>query len=343
MTKYKMLVLTDHSTHSQENSLYAILRALNVHHRCDYIDVASRGNTLNDGFFNSMFDTRPFVTRVTPDFAYQEDHHYFLNGLRRTTLKEYDVIYLRLPHPTPAEFWPFLRTHFPEARIFNRPSGVERSSSKAFLLEVPSLCPPIKLCKTAEDILEFKSRFPIVLKPLRGYGGKGIVKIDGDRAWMGTEEIELENFLNSLIDDPEEYLAMKYLKNVNKGDKRVVVINGNIFGASLRLPAEDSWLCNNSQGGSSVATQVEPEEKVMAMRLASVLSKMGVMFFGFDTLVDDNGKRVLSEVNTMSIGGVMQIDRASEEPLLEKAAGWIWSYVAGIGQKKTSDNGKVNT
>ena len=344
MKRIKMLVLTDHSTHSKENSLYALLRALKAHRSCEYIDVASRGNEINDGFFHSLFDTRPFVTRVTEDFAYHEDGRCFLDGLRRTTLKEYDVIFLRLPHPTPVEFWSFLRTHFPERRIFNRPSGIERSSSKAFLLEVSSLCPPIKLCKTPEDILEFKSRFPIVLKPLRGYGGSGIIKIEGDQAWMGNQEIDLDNFLNTLKDGSEEYLAMKYLKNVDQGDKRIVVINGKTFGASLRLPADGSWLCNSAKGGRSVATTVEPEEKVIGMRLASVLSKMGVMFFGFDTLVDDNGKRVLSEVNTMSIGGLKQIDNASDEPLLMKAAGWVWDYAAGVIEQKTIEtNGKVSS
>lgn len=327
MNKFKLLVLTDHSTHSKENSLYALLKALAAHPACEHIDVASRGNTMNAGFFYSFFDTRPFVNRVGADFAYSTDGRCFSENLRRTTLREYDVIYTRLPHPTPDDFWPFLRTHFPESRIFNRPSGIERSSSKGFLLEVPELCPPIKLCQTPEDILEFKAQFPIVLKPLRGYGGVGIMKIDGDRAWIGTEEINLEAFLESLRTNPREYLGMKYLKNVKQGDKRVVVINGHIYGAALRLPSADSWLCNNSQGGSSIVAKADAEEIFIAKQLSTVLSKMGVIFFGFDTLVDDNGKRVLSEINTMSIGGIVQIDQASEEPLLEKAANWIWDYV----------------
>lgn len=334
MMKFKMLVLTDHRSHSKENSFYALVKALDEHPDCDFIDVASRGNEINAGFFYSFYDTRPFVNRINSDFNFHDDGRCFTQSLRRASLREYDVIFLRLPHPTPADFWPFLRTNFPESRIFNRPSGVELSSSKEFLLEVPELCPPIKLCQTPEDIIEFKAQFPIVLKPLRGYGGTGIIKIDGDRAWAEKEEINLDSFLEALRTNPQEYLGMKYLKNVSQGDKRVVVIAGKIFGASLRLPAEGSWLCNNSQGGTSVITKVDEEEKMIAKRLDAVLSGMGVIFFGFDTLVDDHGKRVLSEINTMSIGGIKQIDQESDEPLLEKASDWIWTYVKNIIYEK---------
>lgn len=327
MKKFKLLVLTDHSTHSKENSLYALMKALREHPACELIDVASRGNSINAGFFHSFYDNRPFVSRVTDNFTYHNDGRCFKQDLKRISLREYDAIFLRLPHPTPKDFWPFLRTNFPENHIFNRPSGVEYSSSKAFLLEVPELCPPIELCRTPEDILAFKSQFPIVLKPLRGYGGEGIIKIDGEEVWLGMEKIDFNAFLDSLSANPQEYLGMKYLKNVHQGDKRVVVINGHIYGASLRLPATNSWLCNNSQGGSSGVAKADSEEIYIAQRLHAVLSELGVIFFGFDTLVDDDGKRVLSEVNTMSIGGIMQIDRESNEPLLEKAAGWIWDYI----------------
>ena len=112
---------------------------------------------------------------------------------------------------------------------------------------------------------------------------------------------------------------MKYLKNVKQGDKRIVVVNGEILGASLRLPAENSWLCNVAMGGSSNVAQVEKEEEEIIQLINPTLSDKGIVMYGVDTLVSDDGKRVLSEINTTSIGGLPQIAAMNNLPLVEQA------------------------
>ena len=114
---------------------------------------------------------------------------------------------------------------------------------------------------------------------------------------------------------------------MEQGDKRIIVVNGNILGASLRLPPADSWICNVSLGGTSSITDVSQEEYHIVETIDPILSKMGIVMYGVDTLVGDDNKRVLSEINTTSIGGLPQIARLKNEPLVEKAINLILAYV----------------
>jgi len=328
MIKFRMLVLTDHAAHTSENSVYSLLHELRKHPRCQQIDVASRAVPKNALFFEHCLQRSLYVAPVDEGFRFRPDGASFKTRLRTASLREYDVILLRIPPPVPDKFWDFLTRIYPENQIINRPSGLRETSSKHFLLRVADLCPPIRICKTAEDILEFKSLFPIVLKPPKNYGGNGIVKVDGDRVWTGSSSIPLAQFLEQFKANPVEYLGMKFLRNVvDQGDKRIVIANRQILGASIRLPAKGSWMCNVAQGGSAIPAEPDSDERAIAARLIPMLYDMGVVFFGFDTLVDDEGRRTLSEINTLSVGGLLQIAQFTGRPIVKEAADLLWEYV----------------
>ena len=124
---------------------------------------------------------------------------------------------------------------------------------------------------------------------------------------------------------------MEYLPGVKHGDKRVLVVNGKIMGASLRIPPDGSWMCNVSLGGHSVYADVEPEEKEMAKILIEKLAKRGICIFGFDTLIGKEGKRVLSEVNVLSIGGIVPMEKESGRPVVQMTADGIVDWMLGAG------------
>jgi glutathione synthase len=327
MNNFKMLVLTDHSKHNKENSIYALLKELKDHFFCKHIDVASRGNAENNAFFNNLSNNKISVSRVNDQFGFREDGSCFTKNLMLAKLSDYDVILMRLPHPVRNDFLRFLKNSFPEKAIINRPSGIVETSNKTFILNFPEFIPPSRLINSIQDIEAFKSQYPIVLKPLRSYGGKGIVKIDNETVWEGEDEISFSDFKTKLKGRSIEYLGMKYLKNVHAGDKRIIVCNKKILGASLRLPARNSWLCNVAQGGSSHMTNPNSEEKAMAYRLNEVLFEKGIILFGFDTLLGDEGVRKLSEINTLSIGGLPQTGILSQKPVVKTAASLIWEYI----------------
>ena len=327
MRKYNMLVLTDHSVHKGDNSIYALLRELRADPSCAGLDVASKGVALNKPFFEGRQTDRLFAVSVDPSFAFTPGGEAFSRQLREVTPGQYDVLFLRIPPPVEPTFWEFLSGIYPPERTINRPNGIYLTGAKSFLLRFPEVCPPMRLCRTADDIRAFAQQFPIVLKPMRSYGGRGIVRIEGEKAWLELQEINYQEFLRNLEAHPFDYLGMQFLRNVYLGDKRIIVVNGRIIGAALRFPPPGSWLCNAAQGGRAEASEPDEAELAIAERINPVLHSFGIIKYGFDTLVNDEGKRVLSEINTMSIGGLAPLEELSGKPVVRQAAQTIWQYV----------------
>lgn len=322
-----MLVITDHSKHTADNSLYPLCRALRTHPRCAYIDVASRTLEENQFFFKQRIVNKLVVSRIHEGFTFSDDGKSFKQHQRRVSLREYDAILLRLPPPADLPLLGFLTQQYPDRQIINRPSGLLRAGNKAFLLEVADLCPPMKLCHTLDDIQQFAQQFPIVLKPLDNYGGKGIMRLDGEQLWMGDQPKKMTDLAQLLESDPQPYLAMKFLPSVHLGDKRIVVVNREIMGAALRFPGHNSWLCNVAQGGRAELSEADPQELIIANTLSEVLMPLGVVIFGFDTLVNDDGVRVLSEINALSTGGLTKIAEYRGHNTIRRSAELIWDYV----------------
>lgn len=325
--KYTLLVLTDHSSQNKENSIFSLLGAMREHPYCQRIDVASRGWEVNSDFFSARDAGRLMATPVTEHFSYDPEGRHFSNGLKPVQLEDYDAIFLRLPPPLNNEFLNFLTSHFPDRKIINRPSGLVKTASKSFLLNFPEVCPEMKLCRNAEDIRLFSEKFAIVLKPLRNYGGKGIVKVQRGVVEVDGEEQSLDAFLEDFASSPEPYLAMKFLKNVGQGDKRIIVVNQQILGGVLRMPPPGAWLCNAAQGGQATGTELTPEEHHIARVIGPALQREGIAMYGFDTLTDDQGKRILSEINTLSIGGLPQMGALNNQPVVSRAASYLWQYI----------------
>lgn len=329
MMSYRILILTDHLAHSKENSIYSLASALRKHPQVQYLHVASRGNPANNKFFYDFTSTELEVFEVKKNINYQKSGKQFLVRNLHNNLRYYDVVLLRLPRPIPDRFFDYLAEQFNVNHIINHPKGIEEVGSKAFLLNFPTITPPAKLCLTVEEIKGFGAAFPIVLKPVESYGGQGIVKLENGIVYDKDQQFSLAEYLPMLEKQLAlgGYLAMKFLKNVSQGDKRIVVVNGEVIGASLRLPTKDSWLCNAAQGGSSHFAVADEDELEMVNIINDKVQSKGIVMYGMDTLVDDDGKRVLSELNTLSVGGIKQIAKLSKQPLVEKTATLIMKYI----------------
>ncbi len=327
MKKLKLLVLTDHTNHSIENSLYSFVKIVRKHKLCERVDVVSRGNIANHEFFSNHKVCLLKGSRVDDSFDFYPDGRCFFSDLQELLINDYDAVWLRLPPPLSNSFLSFLEKEFPEQLFINAPYGIKTAGSKEFLLKFKSLCPPIQKCVCIYDIERFKRRFPIVLKPFKAYGGQGIIKIDGDTVTDGELTYSFRKFIENHQDKKVEYLAVQYLENVDQGDKRIIVVGGKIMGASLRLPAKDSWICNVAMGGTAMHTEVDEADAHIVAEINPVLSEIGIFMYGIDTLVGNDGLRVLSEINVTSIGGLPQIARFLNKPLLEEASSLILQYI----------------
>ena len=328
MKKYRILCLTDHDKHSKENSLYAILSVMSQHSRCEEVIVASRSAKINSRFFEHSDFSIIYGLAVTAAFKFEVAKKDLHENTFVVDPNEFDIIFLRLPRPVSDEFLSSLELEFNTKCIINKPSGIITCSNKAVLLNFQDVCPPIKLCHSVKEIIEFSEHYDAVLKPLKEFGGRGIVRImnkvvsDDNQSWEVLEY--LKSIESTIIQDG--YLAMKYLENVSKGDKRLIVVGGEVLAASLRLPSGDSWLCNVAKGATSVASQADEDELRIIERINPYLNKHGILIYGADTLVDDNGQRTLSEINALSIGGFPQAEEQTGKPIIKITIDKIVDY-----------------
>ncbi len=329
MRKFKILVLTDHLTHNKENSVYDLCNALYEHPQVGQVHLASRSHPANRPFFFNEELSPLAVWIMKGHISYESGLQEFMNTRTFRAPRDYDLIWLRLPRPIPEGFFAFLERQLDPSSIINRPLGIAETGSKAFLLNFPELCPPMHIVRSTEEIIRLKGEYPIVLKPLESYGGRGILRIEEDRIYEGASESTFEQYLPTIDQQLSAggYLAMKYLKNVDQGDKRIIVANGQIVGAVLRIPPRGAWLCNAAQGGKAQAATADYHEQKIIRRLNEVLLPKGIAMYGIDTLVDDDGRRTLSEINTLSIGGVKQLAQLSRQPLVSRTAKLLMDYV----------------
>ena len=324
-----MIVLTDHTTHAMQESIYPLLKTMSMNTRCESINVVSRGNPNNDDFFYNYSSTEVYSVRVTNNFIYSLEGDQYIKNTQRNSINDFDILFLRLDMPVKNSFFKFLVNNYNENNIINNPSGIMYTGDKDFLLNFKSICPTMQLCKNIEDILLFKKYFPIVLKPIHSYGGKGMIKIDNDTLWYENVKHQFSDFLPELASNLNKYnyLAMEYLQRVSEGDKRIIIVNGKIMGATLRYPKDGSWICNLSMGGSSHFAEPDDDERRIAETISPKILQHGVVIYGFDTLVGNNGRRLLSEINTHNVGGLLEAELHSKKPIVQETSDLIWNYI----------------
>lgn len=331
LKKHRMLVITDHTLHKSGDSIYPLLRAMAKNPACSALEIASRGVPKNQAFFNDHIITPLTTFPINDNFAYQKNGAQFLQTNHQVFLQDFDIVFLRIGRPVSDLFLKFIAECCSKQLIINRPSAIAETGAKDFLINFPEICAPMKICSTIDEILEMYNKFPIVLKPLRSYAGHGMIRILSDTIWDGETKYSLhqnQSFLEAKIQEQGQYLAMKYLKNVSLGDKRIIVVNGQAVGATLRIPKEGSWLCSLAQGGISSFAEPDVTESKIVETISPILTKKGIVFFGFDTLVDDDGYRVLSEINTLNVGLLSEAELYSGQPVIQKSADLIWSYIS---------------
>lgn len=330
MIKYKVLVLTDHHTHGEGESIYELLKEMLGHQYCHDICISTRGDLRNEEFFSNYKSSVIYAKKIDHNFQYHNEGAWF-DDPKKVDVTDFDVLFLRLDRPLSDAQLNIVEFTFNEKLIINNPKGIINTGSKRFLLEFPDICPDMNICHTIEDVYKNLDKFSIVLKPLHGYGGAGLIKIDNKKVFF--EEIEYDyieglGVIEKLLLSNGAMLSMRYLSKVTNGDKRVVVVGGNVLGATLRLPANGSWLCNLKQGGKASYAEADQAEYEIAEVISPILRKHGVLIFGFDTLENDNGVRCLSEINTLNVGGFLQAQEFSQKPVIKNASQLIWEYIA---------------
>lgn len=238
------------------------------------------------------------VQRVQGDHFAREDFRSI------DLVKDVDVVLMRQDPPFDLSY--ITATHLLErlegqTLVVNDPASVRNAPEKVFVLDYAHFMPPTLIARRIEDVRDFHARHPgdLVMKPLHGNGGKAVVRIPADGSNLSAL---IELFDNAWV---EPHMFQPFLPEISEGDKRIVLVDGEIAGAINRRPGAGEFRSNLAQGGSAEATTLTAREEEICAAMGPELKARGLVFVGIDVI----GGKWLTEINVTSPTGIMAIDR----------------------------------
>ena len=219
-------------------------------------------------------------------------------------LAEVDAVVMRKDPPFDSEY--FYATHLlgqaerEGARVFNRASALRDHPEKLAILEFPQFIGPTLVTRDASDIRRFHAEHQdIILKPLDGMGGMGIFRV-------GPDALNLGSIIETLNRHGEQtVMVQRYLPEIIRGDKRILLIDGQPIPFALaRIPQGSEIRGNMAVGGKGVAQPLSPRDREIAEAIGPVLAARGLLLVGLDVIGD-----CVTEINVTSPTGFQEITK----------------------------------
>ena len=215
-------------------------------------------------------------------------------------LNSFDTVLMRQEPPFDMHYitYTHLLDHLDKkVRVINNPVSVRNAPEKLLVTHFADLMPKTIISKNFDEIKEFVSKLnKVVLKPLYGKGGEGIILLESNDKMFDKK---LENFL---LSEHEPIMAQEYLPIVKKGDKRIILINGEPVGCLNRIPAEGEFRSNLGVGGLPELSELSSRDIEICQRISKTLIDYDLYFVGIDVIGD-----FLTEINVTCPTGVRQI------------------------------------
>ncbi len=228
--------------------------------------------------------------------------HFSLNAMYEQDLAEVDVVLMRQDPPFDMSY--ITATHLlerihPETLVVNDPRSVRDAPEKIFVTDFLEFMPPTLITRDEIKIRQFKDKHKdIIVKPLYGNGGQGVFRLrEGDENLASIVEL-----FNGMM--PEPMIAQKYLSEVRAGDKRIILIDGEVAGAINRVPAKGETRSNMHVGGRPEDVDLTARDMEICTAMAPILRQRGLIFVGIDVIGD-----YLTEINVTSPTGICEIKR----------------------------------
>ena len=242
--------------------------------------------------------------------------HTLLGDQQEVDLAEFDVIWLRQDPPFDMHY--ITTTHLldrvhPKTLVVNDPFWVRNYPEKLLVLEFPELTPPTTIARDLDTIKAFKQKHgDIIVKPLYGNGGAGVFRLDqNDRNLASLHEL-FTGFSR------EPLIAQKFLPAVSKGDKRVILVDGEPVGAINRVPAAGETRSNMHVGGRPEKIELSARDLEICRAIGPLLREKGQIFVGIDVIGE-----YLTEINVTSPTGIQELERFDGINVAEK----IWQAI----------------
>jgi glutathione synthase len=252
-------------------------------------DLALRGNRL--------------FARVRPMRLQRErGNHHAMGAAEVIDLSTMDMVLMRQDPPFDMAY--ITATHMlehihPKTLVVNDPVSVRNAPEKLFVTHFPELMPPTIITSSHAEILAARAEWKdIIVKPLYGNGGSGVFHVKPDDENLGAL---LETF-TQLYREP--VIVQRYLPEIRKGDKRIILIDGKPAGAVSRIPLDGEARANFHAGGSAGKTALTRREQEICEAIGPTLREQGLLFVGIDVIGD-----YLTEINVTSPTGIQEINR----------------------------------
>ena len=239
---------------------------------------------------------RPLTVRPT------RGDHYSLGELSVFDLSQADIVLMRQDPPFDLAY--ITTTHIlerlqPKTLVVNDPAHVRNAPEKLFVTEFQDLMPPTLITSDPIEIHAFRAAHSdIILKPLYGNGGAGVFRVRPDDENLGS----LLEMFTSFYREP--IVVQRYLPEVRKGDKRIILVDGEFAGAINRVPAAGEARSNMHVGGKPEPTSLTAREKQICETIGPALRERGLIFTGIDVIGD-----YLTEINVTSPTGIQEVKR----------------------------------
>jgi len=218
-----------------------------------------------------------------------------LGVMESRSLKSFSAVLMRTDPPFNIEYlnttWLLSAAVRQGAKIFNDPAAIRDHSEKLSITEFPELIPPTLVTRELSAVEEFhQTHRDIVIKPLDGMGGMGVFRV-------GSDGLNLASIVETLGENGSRTLMVqRFLPEIAQGDKRVLLIGGEVVPFSLaRIPQGNEIRGNLAAGGKGVAMPLTDSEKRIAERLAPILNQRGLFLVGLDLIGG-----YLTEINVTS-------------------------------------------
>jgi glutathione synthase len=228
--------------------------------------------------------------------------HYEFEPMETIDLGGMDVVLMRQDPPFDMAY--ITATHMlehiqPGTLVVNNPAAVRNAPEKILVTHFPDLMPPTLITWDTEAIRSFRNEYKdIIVKPLFGNGGAGVFRIKPDDENLGAL-LEM-HFARSR----EPLMFQRYEPAVRRGDKRIILVDGEPMGAVNRVPAEGEARSNMHVGGRPERSPLTVRDLEICNAIGPTLREQGMIFVGIDVIGD-----YLTEINVTSPTGLQEIAR----------------------------------
>ncbi len=289
-----------------DSTFSQLLEAENRAHRVHYY--TPERLTMRDGKVCAKVE--PLSVRDEPG------SHFTLGPAEETSLDRFDVVLMRQDPPFDLAY--ITATHLlervhPHTLVVNDPAHVRNAPEKVFVTLFPHLMPPTLITRDPEAIRRFRAEHgDIVMKPLYGKGGEAVFRV-------APEDLNFGSFLDLFSSVfREQWVVQKYLPEVKKGDKRIILVDGEFAGAVNRVPAADDLRSNMVRGGQAEVTDLSARERDICETIGPALRDRGLLFVGIDVI-----DGWLTEINVTSPTGIRAVKRLGGPDI----AAMIWDRI----------------